>query len=87
MCQVSSRATDLPGDNGCGELGVENEVDGLAFDVFGEARVGHGNGKRKKCRGGSTTEPTTPHIITPARNQATMPRVEHLRMSGKGHRQ
>ena len=38
------RAPDSLGDIGCGELGVEDEADGLTFDVFGEACVGHGGG-------------------------------------------
>jgi hypothetical protein len=42
-------------------LGMENEVDGLLFNVFGEASVRHGKGWK---RGGtdSTTEPTTPTL-------------------------
>ena len=41
-------ATGLLGGSDNGELGVENEIDGLLFDFGGKIRAGHGDGRGKR---------------------------------------
>ena len=55
-------AADLLGDIGGGEMLVENELDGLTFNVIGEANAGHGNDVRGGNEVGSTIEPITPTV-------------------------
>ena len=43
------RTTGLLGGSGNGELGVENEVNGLLFDFGGKVGAGHGDGKGRWC--------------------------------------
>ena len=63
-------AADLFGDIGGGKMLVENEVDGLTFDVIGKANTWHGNGgvKEKKSARPSNRSRRHYHANTTASN-------------------